>query len=147
MSLGEWIVNTTQKYILEQRNAHFEMADKMADAVETIGALPLWCDWNGGVAIRPDSELIGFHWDDAQSAQIETDPHLRFLDLFTGAKRYPELSALLPTRTTGDRDCPVCNGTGIVSGLEEHGIDPNVTGCYCGGAGWLPSAVPNPPCY
>jgi hypothetical protein len=59
-----------------------------------MGVLPLWCDWNGGVAIRPDGELIGFLWADAHSAKVETDPHNRFHACVAGAEKYPELAVL-----------------------------------------------------
>jgi hypothetical protein len=39
----------------------------------------------------------------------------------------------------------LCDGTGRVPGLEEVGIDVKNIRCYCGGAGWLPRNVPDPP--
>ena len=142
---SEWIVKAIRDYIAEAKDADYEMASEVATAVETIVALPLWCDWNGGVAIRPDGELIGFLWDQPQSAKVETDPHLRFLACVAGAEKYAELTTLLPRRTVNDRDCPSCNGSGIIPGLKEHGIDLNNIRCYCGGSGWLPSNVPDLP--
>ena len=137
---SEWIVNATHAYIADHAETHPEIATFVA----TLEALPLYADWGGGVAMRPDGELIGFLWDEPQSIKMETDPHLRFLALVTGSERYPELASLLPQRTSNDRDCPLCNGTGEVPGLKEHGIDTKVVRCYCGGAGWLPSDVPDP---
>jgi|SRR5215813_6149194 len=139
-NLEEWVISAAQNYIEKHRNTNPDIAA----TVERLGALPLWIDWTGGVAIRPDGELIGFLWDDPHSAKVETDPHFRFLACVTGAERYAELALLLPTRTVHDRDCPMCNGTGRI-GLEEHGIDPKAVRCYCGGVGWLPSNVPDPP--
>jgi hypothetical protein len=141
----EWIESAICDYIAEAKNASYEMAASVTNAVQIIGALPLWADWNGGVAIRPDGELIGFLWDEPQSAKIETDPHLRFLACVAGAEKYSELASLLPTRTVYDRDCSSCNGSGVMPGLKEHGIDPKNVHCYCGGAGWLPANVPDPP--
>jgi len=138
----EWIVNGTHEYIAEHAQTHPEIAK----FVDTLDALPLYADWGGGVAMRPDGELIGFLWDEAQSIKVETDPHLRFLALVTGSERYPELGSLSPQRTSDDRDCPLCNGAGEVADLKEHGIDTKVVRCYCGGAGWLPANVPEPPC-
>ena len=138
---AEWIVNATRAYFAERAQSHPEIAT----FVVSLHALPLYADWGGGVAMRPDGELIGFLWDEPQSIKVESDPHLRFLALVTGAERYPELASLLPQRRSSDRDCPLCNGIGEVAGLKEHGIDPKVVRCYCGGAGWLPSNVPDPP--
>jgi len=140
---SDWIANATRNYVAEHRKAHPEMAA----TVQTINALPLYADWSGGVAINQDHELIAFDWDDAQSAKVETNPHLRFLALVVGSKKYPELASLSPARSESDRNCPVCDGTGIVQQLAEMGVDSNVIHCYCGGAGWLPADGPDPSDY
>jgi hypothetical protein len=140
---SEWILKATRRYVAQNRNSH---PDTTA-AIETIGALPLYLDMGGGVGLSSDGELIGFFWDEPQAAKPETDPHLRFLALVVGSRKYPELASLLPKRSVTDRDCPVCEGTGFVSGLAEMGVNSNVIHCYCGGAGWLPSNVPDPPGY
>ena len=137
----EWIANATRAYIVENAKTHPEIAA----FVETLDALPLYADWNGGVALRPDGELIDFLWDEPQSIQVETDPHLRFLALVTGSERYPELAPLSPKRTSNDRDCPSCHGTGRLLELEAHGVDTTNIRCYCGGTGWLPADVPDAP--
>src|SRR5262245_49412315 len=84
---AEWIENATRNYIAEHQPTHPEIAK----AIEVINALPLYADWAGGVAIRSDGELIGFLWDEPQSAKVEADLHFRFLALVTGAERYSEL--------------------------------------------------------
>jgi hypothetical protein len=76
---SDWIAKAIVDYIENTKAGQYETAATTAAAVETMGALPLWCDWNGGVAIRPDGELIGFWWEEPQSAKLETDPHSRFL--------------------------------------------------------------------
>jgi hypothetical protein len=138
---SEWIVNATHAYIAEHAQTHPEIAT----LVGTLDALPLYVSWGGGVAMRSDGELVGFLWDEPQSIKVETDPHLRFLALVYGSERYPELASLFPQRSSNDRDCPLCNGTGEVAGFKEQGIDTKVLRCYCGGAGWLPSNVPDLP--
>jgi hypothetical protein len=138
---SEWIVNATRRYIAERAKTHPDIAS----FVETVDALPLYASFGGGVALRSDGELIGFMWDDPQSIKPEADPHLRFLALLYGSESYPELAPLAPRRTNLDRDCPLCQGTGLVAGLENTNIDPQVVRCYCGGSGWLPSNVPDPP--
>jgi hypothetical protein len=138
---SEWIVNATHQYIAERAKTHPDIAA----FVETLDALPLYADWGGGVALRSDGELVGFLWDEPQSIKVEADPHLRFLAVVEGSKDYAELTCLAPIRTADDRDCPLCDGTGRVPGLEEVGIDVKNIRCYCGGAGWLPRNVPDPP--
>ena len=138
---SEWIVESTRRYIAE----HSLMYAGVAAFIERLNGLPLYADMGGGVAIRADGELIGFVWDEPQSIQPETDPHLIFLALVTGSERYPELASLFPKRTSNDRDCPSCGGTGRLLDLEAHGIDTKHIRCYCGGTGWLPANVPDPP--
>jgi len=138
---SEWIVNATRQYIAERTTTFPETAA----FVETLDALPLYSDWGGGVALRSDGELIGFLWDEPQSIKVETDSHLRFLAVVVGSEKFPELACLAPLRSADDRDCPICDGTGEVAGLAAAGIDTKILRCYCGGAGWLPDNVPDPP--
>jgi len=138
---SKWIENATRAYIVERAQTHPEIAR----FVSILNALPLYADWGGGVAMRADGELIGFLWDEPHSIKVERDPHFRFLALVHGSERYPELASLTPQRSAKDRDCPLCGGTGVVAGLREHGIDTKVVQCYCGGTGWLPADVADPP--
>lgn len=139
----DWIEAAIRQYVAQAKGGQYELEASVVATVEAMAALPLWCDWNGGVAIRPDGELIGFLWDEPDSIKIETDPHLRFLGHVAGAEQYAELAFLLPERTAQDRDCPLCKGRGIIPGFEEL----KDIRCYCGGAGWLPSEVPDPPSF
>jgi hypothetical protein len=138
---SEWILDATRRYIAE----HSKDYPGAAAFIEQVNGLPLYADMGGGVAVRPDGELVGFVWDEPHSIQPETDPHLRFLALVTGSERYPELASLSPKRTSADRDCPSCGGTGRLLDLEAHGVDTTHIRCYCGGTGWLPADVPDAP--
>src|SRR5688572_25108345 len=128
---SEWIEAAIRQYIAEHRDTHPEVSH----AVERANALPLHSDWGGCVALRPDGELVEVLWDTPELAKVETNPWLRFLGLVAGAKRYAELAHLMPARIERDRDCPLCEGTGKVVGLEELGSVANSIACYCGGAG------------
>lgn len=75
----EWIASAIQEFVETTQNGSHEAAASMANTVREMNALPLFCDWSGGVAIRPDGELIGFLWDEPESVKVETDLHLRFL--------------------------------------------------------------------
>ncbi len=138
---SEWIIESTRRYIAESS----QLYPDTATFIERVNGLPLYVDIGGGVALSPDGELIVFIWDEPQSIQPVSDPHLRFVALVAGSERYPELASLSPQRTLNDRDCPVCNGKGRLLDLEAHGIDTKHVRCYCGGLGWLPADVPDPP--
>ena len=140
MTRESWIRMAVEQFATEIMLSH----PQMAETARELGALPLWFDWTGGVAIRPDCELVGFDWGVSNSGQVETNPHLRFLARVAGAQRYIVLASLAPKRRARDRDCPGCDGTGIVKGLAELGIDPSMVSCHCGGAGWLPCDVAEP---
>jgi hypothetical protein len=136
---ADWVEDAIRQYILANRTKHPDIAE----FVSNLGGLPLYVDWSGGVAIRPDGELIEFLWDEPESIKVEVDPRYRFIALFLGSRRYEELAALRPIRTAADRDCPICEGTGRLRELEEIGTTHIL--CYCGGAGWLPGEVPDSP--
>jgi hypothetical protein len=138
---SEWIESATHQYIAEHAKTHPEISG----FVELLDALPLYASWGGGVALRSDGELIGFLWNEPQSIKVEEDPHLRFLACVEGSKHYVELACLTPIRSAADRDCPLCDGTGRLRELEEAGIDLKNIRCYCGGMGWLPRNVSDPP--
>jgi phosphomannomutase len=138
---SEWITNAASRYIAETAKTH----PSIAAFVETLKALPLVVDGGGGVALRSDGELIGFLWHEPQSIKIESDPHLRFLAVAEGSRNFAELACLAPVRAADDRDCPVCDGTGRLRELEQADVDTNNIRCYCGGIGWLPSNVRDPP--
>jgi hypothetical protein len=60
-------------------------------------------------------------------------PLERWGAILLGAKRYPELRELLPTRRPGDPDCARCKGTGNAIAQVQC---PD-----CGGMGWVPQGV------
>ena len=103
-----------------------------------LNALPMALDFGGCYVIRLSGELFSFAWDEPHDLRAENDPRICNLVLFQGAKKYPEISVLIPSRPAGAEDCPHCSGTGIERYVAEHGLNPEVIICYCGGLGWLP---------
>ncbi|MBA3322342.1 MAG: hypothetical protein H0T45_12985 [Pyrinomonadaceae bacterium] len=103
-----------------------------------LNALPMFLDFGGCYAIRPNGEIISFDWDEPYNLESENDPRIRNLVLFQGAKKYPKLSELVPSRLPDAEDCPHCNGTGMEPMNKKLGFDEERIVCYCGGLGWLP---------
>lgn len=113
--------------------------------------LPLYSDWTECRAIRPDGVIVCYMFDNSWNPEVtppdlhvEDDVRWRHLALYQGAKKYPELSMLIPAKPIDAIDCPWCRGMGEI----KHGNPdfPEIV-CYCGGMGWLPAdyAVEFPP--
>src|SRR5262249_49135917 len=54
-------------------------------------ALPLMFDMGGFFALRMDGNVICFAWDEDAILRIEAELRLRYVAIFEGAKKYPEL--------------------------------------------------------
>lgn len=104
--------------------------------VETLGVLPLCCDWGGCHAIRPDGEIIVFLTDYPGEWRIEDDPRIRNTAIYQGSLKYPELKELVPTRPPDAQTCSSCQGTGTDPMALQLKSDHII--CYCGGLGWIP---------
>jgi hypothetical protein len=108
-----------------------DWAPTLKPAVRRWNFLPLYCGWLSILGIRPDLSFV--RWD------IEDDPDvikrlpeafLQRLALCQGAKKYPELRALIPARPPDAVTCEDCKGLGDMPGLPTFV-------CSCGGCGWL----------
>jgi len=95
---------------------------------EELNALPLhgnqaylWALHPNGDVLRVDHEAAGL------SSEPERGALTRYAVLWHGARKYPELEALLPAPPAGARECELCGGTGQSS----------TSGCpRCDGLGW-----------
>jgi hypothetical protein len=103
-----------------------------------LNVLPMFWDFGGCYAIRPNGEITCFLWDDPYRLAPENDPRIRNMVLFQGAKKYPKLSELIPNRPSDAEGCPHCDGTGVEPVNEKLGLVEERLVCYCGGLGWLP---------
>jgi len=95
------------------------------------GFLPLECSWTPIIGIRSDGSFVSWDDDDKSGVKVVTAPREQRVALWQGAKRFPELRALLPERPAYAITCTHCNGTGELPPMTPQMI------CYCGGAGWL----------
>jgi len=141
MPLGGDVIITDTIHLLIDRflEAPAEGPIDLRDLVSRERILPVWYDTGGCYALRPSGEVVSFVWDE-ESVQNELDPRVRNIAYSSGAKRYPELAAFVPQRTSTARICETCDGTGQPSQLPQHLRESIV--CYCGGLGWLPAGTP-----
>jgi hypothetical protein len=101
-----------------------------------LNVLPLLLDMGGCFAIRPEGEIISFAWEEEEDFRVEKDQRIQNTSLYQGSKKYPELTELIPLRSSEDKECPHCKGTGTLAINAELRVE-NIL-CYCGGLGWLP---------
>ncbi len=101
-------------------------------------ALPLYLDWTGCLAIRPDGEVI--YIDESCEVKEVDDERVRNLALFQGSRRDPDLRCLVPPRPPDATDCPDRHGTGKLPFRGNHAHLAEVVVCSCGGLGWVPAS-------
>ena len=98
--------------------------------VAAFGALPLYTDVSGCLALRPDGRVVQVIWDKPEASFGDVATNWRTVALVAGRTRYPELAELLPSRTEGAPACANCDGVG-------HLGDASICGA-CFGLGFLP---------
>ena len=100
-------------------------------AVRGHGFLPLHFGWVAIIGIRPDGSFVRWDYEgDPTVVKALSDPWSERMAICQGAKKYPELAALLPPRPPKARECNSCRGNGTIDAL------PQVI-CRCGGVGWV----------
>src|SRR5689334_16662837 len=103
---------------IERRIDEFLAADDptlewVKSAVRKHAFLPLYLGWVSALGIRPDGAFV--RWDHEENPEIVTallDPYWRRMAVCQGARKYPELGALIPQRPATAQDCDSCGGTG-----------------------------------
>jgi hypothetical protein len=102
--------------------------------VTQFEALPLYIGWLETVGLRPDGSVLRWSTEgEYEGWRAVDDPLLLRASLVEGAKRYPALEPLIPTRPEGARTCETCGGLGHIPQI------PQVI-CACGGVGWRDDA-------
>jgi hypothetical protein len=125
--IAEFLADTTPEHIYDR------------NSVARENVLPLFFDWTGFMALRPDGHVIFV--DEMRPSIVQTQERVRNIALFAGSQRYPEIQALIVVRSPDAIDCPHCGGAGRMSLPTAIVHLPNL-GCYCGGLGWLPHDDP-----
>lgn len=138
--LYETIKATLKSYVAnpEPDLVNFDPPLDLRKLASDLNLLPMMLDFGGCCGIRPNGDIFSFIWDAPYDLRPENDTRICNLVLFQGAKKYPELADLVPSRPADAVNCHYCNGTGIDRYVAEHALNSDVIVCYCGGLGWLP---------
>ncbi len=107
---------------------------EMRKVAASTGALPLWSDMGGCIAITPDGTFVYYDWNTSNISE-ENNPAWRLLTLVSGSKQYPELRVLLPKKTEDAEHCSMCKGTGYLV-VKDH-VCNNIVCGKCFGLGWV----------
>lgn len=83
--------------------------------VAAFGALPLFQDASGCLALRPDGTVVAVVWAQPEASFREASPAFRVAARVAGRATYPELQELLPLRASDAEDCANCDGEGLLS--------------------------------
>jgi len=135
MSMSEAI----QKRITEFLAADDPGLDWVRPAVRAHAFLPLYLGWVAALGVRPDGSFVRWdHENDPANVKLLSDAYWQRMALCQGAKKYPELRALLPERPGAALTCDACGGSGQMSAA------PQVV-CKCGGIGWIVPGEPRGP--
>jgi hypothetical protein len=99
----------------------------------SLNALPIYPDWSGFIAIRPDESFLFYSEDGLVEKYVE--PEWQLVALIRGSKKYSELESLLPKRSTDASECVDCDGTGQAV-FEGQQLDAVICD-KCFGLGWV----------
>jgi hypothetical protein len=104
------------------------------EAAARHGALLLYFGWGTDFAIRPDGTVIRIDEvpiDDPSQDLWYANCNWQIVAVVFGARRYPELKLLLPSRPDDALTCPSCSGRGMIL------IGGKQVLCECHGLGWV----------
>lgn len=104
-------------------------------------ALPLFRGMDGYCALALTGQVLEFEWPRFDDPMPISPRRRAYGAIAIGARHYPELAPLLPTRQPEDADCEHCGGSGRHP-LAIETSDERVL-CECGGLGFLPSYFPD----
>jgi hypothetical protein len=108
----------------------------MASRLRSIDALYLYGTIGSEAALLRDGTVRVWSADRWPNSEEYTERNAssseRVSALVLGAKKWPELRELLPSRPAKANDCTTCAGSGEISGV----ICPT-----CDGLGWIPPAI------
>lgn len=125
----EWLSQRIEAYCCDDAEPDYLKIQALRHTV-----LPLFVDWTGFWGISPDGSILLVDTEDGAPPTLENDARVQRMALFRGAEKYPEIQTLVPRRPESARDCPNCEGRGVIN---LPGIGPDTIVCYCGGLGWL----------
>jgi hypothetical protein len=105
----------------------------LGDWARAQGALPVWFDIGGMLAVRGDGSVLSRDWEEPERVVPEDDPMWHRV-VSVVAARHPALAALAPARPAEAADCWLCvKKEFAVAGARCPG---------CQGLGWELPALP-----
>lgn len=131
------VADQIQKRIDELRENPSNLSSEERKIACSFNALPIYPDWSGFIAIRPDESLL--FCTEQGCVENDVEPEWQLIALVRGSKQYPELKSLLPKRSSDAIECIDCKGTGtaIIDGQDLK----NVICGKCFGLGWADADI------
>ena len=112
---------------------------EMAAWLRELGALYLYGTIGSEAVLLPDGRVRIWNADQWPESDAYTErdatPLERIGSIVLGARRLPQLRALLPERPAGTPDCACCAGTG------DYPHAKGILCPTCEGLGWVPPAI------
>lgn len=96
--------------------------------------LPILIDWTAFWGLHPNGEILLIPTEEKGDTQLEVDPRIMRVAMFQVARKFHQLTPLIPVSPPEAVDGPRCEGSGRI---DPPGIKPGVIICYCGGTGWF----------
>ena len=107
---------------------------ELRQVAKELAVLPISDAGDRDFGIRlSDGKVVSFSRNEPFELAVVAVPNAQLAILAHAWMKFPELAALVPTRSADAIDCPACEGSGLI----RHGNPPRELSCYCGGIGWL----------
>ena len=107
---------------------------ELRQVAKELAVLPIADAGDRDFGIRlSDGKVVSFRRNEPYEVEAVAVPNAELAVFAHAWTKFPELAALVPTRSADAIDCPACEGSGLI----RHGNAPRELSCYCGGLGWL----------
>ena len=98
-------------------------------------ALPLGFDFLAYVFLTSEGKVIWKDFEGTVGSSNDLQGLIRVL--VAGKRRYPQLAKFIPNRSAESKDCPLCNGSGILNQSKDIATGEPGKCFICAGLGWI----------